>query len=133
LPAKAILNRSDCRESQFFRRTGLRLFPIARQDLYRLDVLSRFRHHRRITASELQLSAEEKLNLLKELDRWRRWTSLDDRRLCLGCGQMITGHEINVMRSAELGPVEAHCPTDGCQSIPLDWILPSPGEYQVQP
>jgi hypothetical protein len=117
----------------FFRRTGLRLFPIARQDLYRLDVLSRFRHHRRITASELQLSAEEKLNLLKELDRWRGWTSLDDRRLCLGCGQMISGHEINVMQSAELGPVEAHCPTEGCQSIPLDWILPSPLEYQVQP
>jgi hypothetical protein len=79
-----------------------------------------------ITASELELSAKEKLNLLKQLDRWRRWDSLDDRRLCLGCGRIITGHEINVRQSDELAPEEACCPTDGCASIPLDWILPNP-------
>jgi hypothetical protein len=85
-----------------------------------------------ITALQLQVSAKEKLSLLKQLDRWRRWDSLDDRRLCLGCGQIITGHEINVIQSEEPATEEAHCPTEGCHSIPLDWILPSSLEQVEQ-
>jgi hypothetical protein len=85
-----------------------------------------------ITALQLEVSAEEKLSLLKQLDRWRRWDSLDDRRLCLGCGRIITGHEINVMQSEEPATEEAHCPTQGCHSIPLDWILPSSREHREQ-
>jgi hypothetical protein len=77
-----------------------------------------------IIQTYLQLSDDEKLLLLKEVDRWRPWKSLDDERLCLGCGRVITGHEIEP-KSRE-GAKEAHCPTEGCQSIPLDWILPNP-------
>jgi hypothetical protein len=79
-----------------------------------------------ILPTQLQVSPGEKLKLLKQLDRWRPWRSLDDQRLCLGCGRLITGHEIEAVRVEEDGrePLELHCPTQGCQSIPLDWTLP---------
>jgi len=76
-----------------------------------------------IETVQLQISTEDKLLLLNQLDRWRRWKSLDDRRLCVGCGHMINGHEIEAIRSETDGSA-LHCPTTGCQSIPLDWILP---------
>jgi hypothetical protein len=80
----------------------------------------------------LHLSAQDKLDLLRQVDRWRKWQSLDDRRLCLGCGHLINGHEIDaVQTSAELP--ELHCPTQGCQSIALDWILPNPADGESQP
>jgi hypothetical protein len=81
----------------------------------------------------LQLSSEEKLKLLKELDRWRQWRSLDDQRLCLGCGRLINGHEVEAIPAeANKGDdAELHCPTDGCQSIPLDWILPTRREHKT--
>jgi len=79
----------------------------------------------------LQLSPEQKLRLLKQLDRWRQWRSLDDQRLCLGCGRLINGHEIEVIpAAADNGDAELHCPSEGCQSIPLDWILPTPREHE---
>jgi len=79
-----------------------------------------------IAPAQLHLSAEQKLQLLKQLDRWRPWKSLDDRRLCLGCGRLISGHEIEIVQQAEHDHSDqARCPTEGCQSIPLDWILPN--------
>jgi hypothetical protein len=82
-----------------------------------------------IDTVQLQISAEDKLLLLNRLDRWRAWKSLNDRRLCLGCGRMITGHEIETTRNETDGSI-VHCPTTGCQSIPLDWILPSPRDRE---
>jgi hypothetical protein len=83
-------------------------------------------------SSQLQLSTEEKLNLLRQVDRWRPWSSLDDRRLCLGCGRLINGNDIEIMPSVEGGQVEVRCPTQGCQSIPLDWILPNPRDRHLK-
>jgi len=84
--------------------------------------------------AQLQLSADQKLELLRQLDRWRPWRSLDDQRLCLGCGRLMTGHDIDAMHteSDDQGSIEVHCPTPGCQSIPLDWILPNPRAREVQ-
>jgi hypothetical protein len=79
-------------------------------------------HYLKIIAPA-EIFTEEKLNLLNQVDRWRRWQSLEDRRLCLGCGRMITGDEIEIIQPRENGALEAHCPTRGCQSIPLDWIF----------
>jgi hypothetical protein len=45
--------------------------------------------------------------------------------LCLGCGRLISGNEIELSQAADGGQLEVHCPTRGCQSIPLDWILPN--------
>jgi hypothetical protein len=85
-----------------------------------------------IAPAQLRLSAEAKLNLLRQLDRWRQWQSLDDRRLCLGCGRLISGHEIEAIQAKEGGLMEVRCPTQGCQSIPLDWILPNPQDRELQ-
>jgi hypothetical protein len=79
-----------------------------------------------IVSTNLQTTAEEKLGLLKQFDRWRRWRSLDEKRLCLGCGRLFTGHEVEVSPEAGDDAPAVHCPTHGCQSIPLDWILPNP-------
>jgi len=85
-----------------------------------------------ITTAQLQISAEDKLSLLNRLDRWRPWKSLDDRRLCLGCGHLISGHEIEAICGETEGAAAVRCPTDGCQSIPLDWILPHPRDRETQ-
>lgn len=46
----------------------------------------------------------------------------------------MTGHEIEAgtMERQEEDPMELHCPTPGCQSIPLDWILPSPRASEIR-
>ena len=79
-----------------------------------------------IALAQLQLSAEEKLNLLNQVDRWRPWKSLDDKRLCLGCGRLFHGYEVEATPGEGGAVMELHCPTQGCQSIALDWILPQP-------
>ncbi|MFL6514345.1 MAG: hypothetical protein ACJ8M1_04920 [Chthoniobacterales bacterium] len=89
-------------------------------------------HDAFIVSTQVALSAEEKLGLLKQLDRWRGWTSLDDKRLCLGCGRLFSGHEVEVLNTGAENTTEVHCPTQGCQSIPLDWILPNRRDREMQ-
>lgn len=72
------------------------------------------------------LPVEDKLEILRRLDFYRHWRSLDDKRYCIGCGRIITGHEIRVVGqpdSAELPWLR--CPTAGCKSVPMDWVLPT--------
>jgi hypothetical protein len=45
-------------------------------------------------ASSAKLSDEAKLDILQRLDQFRQWHSLDEKRYCLVCGEMITGREI---------------------------------------
>ena len=79
----------------------------------------------------IKLSAEDKLNVLRQLDRWRSWNSLQDKRSCLVCGQLLSGREIEVVGGTrDLGPLRLHCPTENCPSIPMDWVLPH-GEQSV--
>jgi hypothetical protein len=66
------------------------------------------------------------LNVLRQLDRWRSWNSLQDKRFCLVCGHLLSGREIKVVGGTrEQGPLRLHCPTENCHSIPMDWVLPS--------
>ena len=46
----------------------------------------------------ISLPDAEKLNVLRRLDQHRQWHSLDDKRYCLVCGKIITGHQIQVPR-----------------------------------
>ena len=85
-----------------------------------------------IAPAKFQLSAEEKVRLLNQLDRWRPWKSLDDQRLCLGCGRLFDGHKVEATQNEAEQIMELHCPTQGCQSIPLDWILPHPHDRELQ-
>lgn len=73
-----------------------------------------------------ELSDKEKLEILKRFDRFRKWRSLDDKRYCLACAKIITGREIQVIGiSADGDSLRVVCPTPDCNSIPLDWVLPT--------
>lgn len=74
----------------------------------------------------IDLPAAEKLEILQRLDRYRKWHSLDDKRYCLACGQIIAGHRISVIGGTRgTGPLRLVCPSRGCHSIPMDWVIPN--------
>jgi hypothetical protein len=74
----------------------------------------------------ISLSDTDKLEVLQRLDQFRKWNSLDDKRYCLCCSKIITGYEIQVIGGTRgMGPMRIICPTQGCNSIPMDWALPT--------
>jgi hypothetical protein len=73
-----------------------------------------------------RFSDDEKLEALRQLDQFRQWHSLDDKRYCLVCGKIITGREIQLTGGTRgNGSLRVSCPTDGCNSIAMDWVLPT--------
>lgn len=73
-----------------------------------------------------RLSDEEKLEVLRRLDQFRQWRSLDEKRYCLVCGNLISGRQIKVAGGTRgNGPLRLSCPTERCNSIPMDWVLPT--------
>ena len=70
------------------------------------------------------LADADKLNALRGLDQFREWRSLDDKRYCLVCGKIITGGQIEVANGTHgNGQSRLSCPTERCNSIPMDWVL----------
>lgn len=60
------------------------------------------------------------------MDRYRKWRSLDEKRYCLACGQIIRGDDILVVGGTRgTGPLRLVCPTHQCHSIPMDWVIPT--------
>ena len=75
---------------------------------------------------EIQLSNGDKLETIRRLDQFRKWGSLDEKRYCLCCGALITGHDLVVVGGTRgTGPLRVICPTERCNSIPMDWALPT--------
>ena len=71
-------------------------------------------------------SDNEQLEALRQLDQFRQWHSLDEKRYCLVCGELVTGRQIQVAGGSRGdGPLRLNCPTAGCNSIPMDWVLPT--------
>ena len=71
-------------------------------------------------------SDNEQLEALRQLDQFRQWNSLDEKRYCLVCGELVTGRQIQVAGGTRGdGPLRLNCPTAGCSSIPMDWVLPT--------
>lgn len=66
-----------------------------------------------------------KLNALRALDQFREWRSLDDQRYCLVCGKIITGRQIQIAGTHGNRELQLSCPTEQCNSIPMDWVLPT--------
>jgi len=66
----------------------------------------------------------DKLAMLRKLDQFREWRSLDDKRYCLVCGKIISGRQIHVTTTRG-GSLRLICPTAQCDSIPMDWALPT--------
>src|SRR5260370_12966838 len=76
--------------------------------------------------SPIDLSSTEKLEILQRLDRYRKWHSLEDKRFCLACSQIIEVREVLVVGGTRgTGPLRLVCPTQGCHSIPMDWVIPT--------
>ena len=74
----------------------------------------------------LTLAGADKLEVLRRLDQFRQWRSLDEKRYCLVCGNLITGRQIQVAGGTRgNGPLRLSCPTERCNSIPMDWVLPT--------
>jgi len=74
----------------------------------------------------LTFTGADKLEVLRRLDQFRQWRSLDEKRYCLVCGKIITGRQIQVAGGTRgNGPLRLSCPTERCNSIPMDWVLPT--------
>ncbi len=43
-----------------------------------------------------RLPDPDKLDVLRRLDQFREWHSLDDKRFCLVCGKIIVGGQIQI-------------------------------------
>src|SRR5882762_3231235 len=72
------------------------------------------------------LSDPEKLDVVRRLDQFREWHSLDDKRFCLVCGKIINGWQIQITGGTRgNGSLRLSCPTQRCNSIPMDWVLPT--------
>jgi len=72
------------------------------------------------------LTDADKLEVLRRLDQFRQWRSLDEKRYCLVCGKIITGRQIQVAGGTRgNGSLRLNCPTERCNSIPMDWVLPT--------
>jgi hypothetical protein len=67
----------------------------------------------------------EKLDILREADSLRKWGSLDDRRVCVLCGKVITGRMIDVWQDSR-GGYNLSCPTPGCEATARDWFYHTP-------
>lgn len=77
-------------------------------------------------STETRLSDDQKLEALRRLDQFRQWRSLEEKRYCLVCGKVIMGRQIQVVGGTRgNGPLRLNCPTEGCNSIPMDWVLPT--------
>ena len=77
-------------------------------------------------STAIKLSDQEKLEALRRLDQFRQWHSLDQKRYCLVCGKLISGRQIQVAGGTRgNGPLRLSCPTQRCNSIPMDWVLPT--------
>ena len=74
-------------------------------------------------ATTTTLPDDEKLEVLRRLDQFRQWHSLDDKRYCLVCGKLIMGRQIQVAGTRGNGALRLSCPTELCNSSPMDWVL----------
>jgi hypothetical protein len=71
----------------------------------------------------VHLTLEDRLSILRTEDQFRRWNSLDDERFCILCERRFNGRQVEIRRFAN-GKHELHCPTEGCDSGPYEWVYP---------
>jgi hypothetical protein len=84
-------------------------------------------HGTMLHAPPLSLSPEDKLDIIRHLDEFRFWRSLDDERRCPRCHETITGRQILVLeRPGTRGRLRLQCPTPGCASVPSEWVYVNP-------
>src|SRR2546423_7971007 len=72
---------------------------------------------------KIHLQLDDRLSILRAQDRFRDWNSLDDHRICILCERTFSGRQIEVTRHRQ-SKYELHCPTEGCNSKPHQWVYP---------
>jgi hypothetical protein len=76
-------------------------------------------------AALVRLDPADRLILLRRLDRFRKWQSLDDQRFCRCCHKLIIGRQIEVIDASPEDEVfRLACPTINCSSNIEDWVYP---------
>ena len=65
----------------------------------------------------------DRLSILRAGDRFRKWNSLDDQRVCSVCERKFKGRQIEIRRFPG-GRYKMYCPTLGCPSQPNQWFDP---------
>jgi hypothetical protein len=70
-----------------------------------------------------RIKLDDRLSVLRAGDRFRRWNSLDDQRVCSVCERKFKGRQIEIRRFSG-GRYTLHCPTLGCPSGPHQWLYP---------
>jgi hypothetical protein len=75
-------------------------------------------------------SPEERLDILRAGDRLRKWRSLHDKRVCMLCEEVITGHQIEIRRD-QRGRYLLKCPTQGCPAMAAHWVYEGDYPYFV--
>jgi len=71
-----------------------------------------------------RLNSQERLEILRTVDKHRRWYSLDDKRVCAVCDKVISGRQIGIRGGP--GRYTLHCPTPDCPSNFSHWFLYRP-------
>jgi len=80
----------------------------------------------------LELNSAQRLQALRELDVFHDWESIEDHRLCRRCGRIISGRQIRILSGVrDDRPAHLECPTEGCLSVPLEWIVLEPAKDSV--
>ena len=74
-------------------------------------------------AIQPHLPLDERLLALRAADRLRKWSSLDDKRVCILCQREFSGRQLIIARGRG-GRIQLHCPTDGCNAGPNHWVYP---------
>ena len=69
------------------------------------------------------IKLDDRLSILREEDRFRRWDSLHDQRVCILCEREFNGRQVQIRRFAN-GRCGLRCPTEGCNSEPYYWVYP---------
>jgi hypothetical protein len=64
---------------------------------------------------------DDRLSILRAGDRFRRWNSLDDQRVCSVCERKFKARQVEIRRFPG-GSYKLYCPTLGCPSGPHQWF-----------
>jgi hypothetical protein len=68
------------------------------------------------------ITLEQHLDILGAADTFRKWYSLDDKRVCVICDRVFTGRQIEIERD-QRGRYLLKCPTSGCRSFAAHWFF----------
>ena len=89
--------------------------------IHRPDCVIRCNAHTALCTMIVHLKLDDRLSVLRAEDRFRKWISLDDERLCVTCKRKFNGRQVEIHRLRNR-KYELHCPTEGCNSRPHLWI-----------